>query len=1197
MPKKGDEPDALYLCPNCGAFMSSSADKCPQCGAAAADDGSESEDAPAEPTTADVASQAADSQRDGASDSIFMCPGCGAFIASSAAKCPQCGAEVGDVDGGPEPDAAESTMAPTATPSVEPDAQVLNMCLACGAFSASSSGMCPSCGHDMTETSEPSRPVLPKEDVELLNMLVSSDDSAGRDAHLKGMDLPPRPDAIGICGVCGAFVMPGFERCGVCATLLTEETVRYPDETEVLPEVRPYSADPAGIVKGALGIGGTPELDAPAADVETSLDVCTVCGAFMQKGGARCPVCNTESSQMPAYAPLDVGAQSGPSDRSLTVCPKCGSFVREGEARCGKCGSTMPENLPVVALKERDTLSEAENVIVRMLGAVPDAAKSDSDQAGSQLDICSNCGAFMASTSSKCPMCGTGAGGDVDDLFRMLKSEGDDAVAGTGSEECPFCGARVSPKSPACGECGFVFAPESAIPDADSEIASIESELETVDFMANGLLEDARPPTSARKSKDSIVEDKRLDSFEKAEPDPLIEMLEFEAKPSPGKAPETPDADDETSELDDLEKMLVSEEPTVPQDATRELNKNAEQSPEGRGQQKAATPEDLELSLVDEIVSAGLADMKAVVEPVNDEPKAVELSPRLPGIDQEVLAVVEDLESEIGADVQSETKPAGAEAAEDDGVVLDLESELNALENEGPRTEGTYDRLKMVEDGESIAIAQELVEDIGKGEEDSEGGLAEGLDAEMVTTVDGSSEDSDAVKEGPSRDGGEIDDGSAAAESPSDSVDMPYAETGTETDGVPEGMETPVAHRSDEDDGATYESPEPAEVGYDSGLDGAAEAEAAGTGDVPAQPDDGGIPAWRDPELLDQLILYSGFMLCLYLLTSFLFPATMQVVIIACFQPIVVAAYALSHAVGGMAALERSSRKWVAPVALSMAFFPAAAAAGTDASYVPISLLAAASVAIIVGARASPKGWRKRAMWAASASPLLTFAGLKLLDSGGFMMQAMLAVSMALLAAACFESLSDYSARKTLDIAIARGDARYSRNDYAKAAMAYDDAIVQMRKGRGRGEGARATGYDLPWSRKGLALVLSGDVKGGIKCLQMALRLNPDNPMTWMNLGNALTKDGRHEEAVAAFDKAISLDPKQEVAWNNRGNALARQGRYIEALKSYNSAIKLNPRYHDVWVNKGYVLAKMGKYDEAARCVSSIKSAPAVSGA
>lgn len=173
---------------------------------------------------------------------------------------------------------------------------------------------------------------------------------------------------------------------------------------------------------------------------------------------------------------------------------------------------------------------------------------------------------------------------------------------------------------------------------------------------------------------------------------------------------------------------------------------------------------------------------------------------------------------------------------------------------------------------------------------------------------------------------------------------------------------------------------------------------------------------------------------------------------------------------------------------------------------------------------------------------------------------------------------------------IVRGDAHYMKRDYKRALVSYDDALAKAEMKSVEALGSPMIQYDVPWYSKGSALILMGQPEEGIKCLDMALAINPNNEVTWVNKGNAHSKLGEQDIARDCYRRAIESNPNYEIAWNNMGNVFARQKDYIEALKHYNRAIKINSKYDDAWINKGYVLAKMGKREEAIKCLNHVGS-------
>jgi tetratricopeptide (TPR) repeat protein len=178
----------------------------------------------------------------------------------------------------------------------------------------------------------------------------------------------------------------------------------------------------------------------------------------------------------------------------------------------------------------------------------------------------------------------------------------------------------------------------------------------------------------------------------------------------------------------------------------------------------------------------------------------------------------------------------------------------------------------------------------------------------------------------------------------------------------------------------------------------------------------------------------------------------------------------------------------------------------------------------------------------------------------------------------------------SIETDVVRGDAHYLKRDYVRALASYDSALSKAQMKKVEVLASPIVQYDVPWYSKGSALIFMGEFEEGIKCLDMALAINPCNEVSWVNKGNAHSKLGQHDLATECYSKAIECNPFYEIAWNNLGNVHARRKDYLNALKHYNRAIKINPKYDDAWINKGYVLAKMGKREQAVKCLNHVGS-------
>lgn len=61
----------------------------------------------------------------------------------------------------------------------------------------------------------------------------------------------------------------------------------------------------------------------------------------------------------------------------------------------------------------------------------------------------------------------------------------------------------------------------------------------------------------------------------------------------------------------------------------------------------------------------------------------------------------------------------------------------------------------------------------------------------------------------------------------------------------------------------------------------------------------------------------------------------------------------------------------------------------------------------------------------------------------------------------------------------------------------------------------------------------------GIRCMEQALKIKPDNKLGWSNLATMAGQLGHHDQAMAYADRAIALDPKLVEAYLHKGTAAA----------------------------------------------------------
>jgi len=102
-----------------------------------------------------------------------------------------------------------------------------------------------------------------------------------------------------------------------------------------------------------------------------------------------------------------------------------------------------------------------------------------------------------------------------------------------------------------------------------------------------------------------------------------------------------------------------------------------------------------------------------------------------------------------------------------------------------------------------------------------------------------------------------------------------------------------------------------------------------------------------------------------------------------------------------------------------------------------------------------------------------------------------------------------------------------------------------------------------------------------LACFNIALRLEPWNPMCWGNLGLVRRDLGQPQAAIAAFRVALGLDPGYAPALNEWANVLFDIGQYEEALQLYDASLQIDSRRAVVYHNKGVCLRKLGRVSEA----------------
>jgi tetratricopeptide (TPR) repeat protein len=117
----------------------------------------------------------------------------------------------------------------------------------------------------------------------------------------------------------------------------------------------------------------------------------------------------------------------------------------------------------------------------------------------------------------------------------------------------------------------------------------------------------------------------------------------------------------------------------------------------------------------------------------------------------------------------------------------------------------------------------------------------------------------------------------------------------------------------------------------------------------------------------------------------------------------------------------------------------------------------------------------------------------------------------------------------------------------------------------------------------GIALCRSGRVEQGIKALERALELEPDDSKSLMARG--ICQEHQAEaglaKAIASYTEAIELDPENPMLHNQLGVAFQKTGEHRKAVDQFQKALEIDPRLFVAYNNLGTSLVMLGEYDQA----------------
>jgi predicted TPR repeat methyltransferase len=118
----------------------------------------------------------------------------------------------------------------------------------------------------------------------------------------------------------------------------------------------------------------------------------------------------------------------------------------------------------------------------------------------------------------------------------------------------------------------------------------------------------------------------------------------------------------------------------------------------------------------------------------------------------------------------------------------------------------------------------------------------------------------------------------------------------------------------------------------------------------------------------------------------------------------------------------------------------------------------------------------------------------------------------------------------------------------------------------------------LALARYSIKLINSGDPAPACEMLEMALLLQPEEPVIWYSLGMAQAATGAHEGAVASYRRSLALDARQPQVQASLGFSAAQAQSYDEAADAYEQALALDPRLVHLRQDLGVVRIRQRRY-------------------
>jgi tetratricopeptide (TPR) repeat protein len=113
---------------------------------------------------------------------------------------------------------------------------------------------------------------------------------------------------------------------------------------------------------------------------------------------------------------------------------------------------------------------------------------------------------------------------------------------------------------------------------------------------------------------------------------------------------------------------------------------------------------------------------------------------------------------------------------------------------------------------------------------------------------------------------------------------------------------------------------------------------------------------------------------------------------------------------------------------------------------------------------------------------------------------------------------------------------------------------------------------------RGVALAATGRFVEAETIYRLALGIDPADFKTWNNLAGVLYESlDKPMDAIRCMEEAMKLEPQNKLGWSNLASMVGRLGRHEKALEFAGHALALDPQMVEALLHKAAAAKALGK--------------------